>query len=77
MRILHQTLLRFRSLFSRSRVEDELSDELRFHLEQQIEENIAAGMRPREARYRAVRAIGNLELLKEECRDTRRVEWIP
>ena len=33
--------LRLRSLFRRSRVEQELDEELRYHLERQIEENIA------------------------------------
>lgn len=39
--------LRLRSLFKRSRVESELDDELQFHLEKQVEENIAAGMSAR------------------------------
>jgi len=44
MRWAEKLVLRFRSLFSRTRVEQELDDELRFHLEQQIEENLADGM---------------------------------
>jgi putative ABC transport system permease protein len=68
--------LRLRSLFRRSRVEQELDEELRYHIERQIEENIAKGMSPEEARCAAVRAMGGVERRKEECRDTRRVRLI-
>src|SRR5215813_13500247 len=68
--------LRLRSIFRRSQVEQELDEELRYHLERQIEENIAKGMTPEEARYAALRAMGGVELRKEECRDMRRVRWI-
>src|SRR5215475_7234321 len=68
--------LRLRSIFRRSQVEQELDEELRYHIERQIEENIAKGMTPEEARYAALRAIGGVERRKEECRDTRRVRWI-
>jgi hypothetical protein len=49
---------------------------MRFHLEQQIEENIAAGMTPQEARRAATREFGGVEQVKEECRDTRRVNFL-
>src|SRR5262245_17635172 len=76
MRIKHwfyTVPLRLRSLFRRARVEHELDEELRYHLERQIEENIAKGMMEEEARYAALRAMGGVERRKEECRDTRRV----
>jgi predicted permease len=68
--------LRLRSLFRRERVEGELDKELRFHLEQQTEENIAAGMTPEEARHAALRSLGGAAQLEEECRDMRRVSWV-
>ncbi len=68
--------LRLRSLFRRSQVEQELDEELRYHLERQIEELIAKGMTPEEARYAALRALGGIEQRKEECRDMRRVRLI-
>src|SRR5215831_19233798 len=68
--------LRLRSLFRRSQVEQELDEELRYHIERQIEEHIAKGMAPEEAQYAALRTIGGIERRKEECRDTRRVRWI-
>ncbi|HKQ80018.1 MAG TPA: ABC transporter permease [Blastocatellia bacterium] len=68
--------LRLRSLFRRSQVERELDEELRYHLDRQIEENIAKGVAPEEARYAALRAMGGVERRKDECRDTRRVRLI-
>jgi putative ABC transport system permease protein len=60
-----------RDLIRNPRVERELADELRFHIERQIEQNIAAGMSAEEARHAAVRLFGGAEQLKEECRDAR------
>jgi hypothetical protein len=57
-------------------VEQELDDELEFHLENKIEEGIANGLSPREARYRALRAMDGLEQRKEEMRDMRRIHWL-
>src|SRR5215475_3064922 len=68
--------LRLRSLFRRARVEQELDEELRYHIERQIEENIAKGMTEEDARYAALRAMGGVERRKDECRDTRRVRLI-
>src|ERR1051326_5048807 len=63
--------LRFRSLFRRKRVEQELDEELQYHLERKTEEYIAQGMTPEESRYAALRAMEGLTQHKEECRDTR------
>lgn len=74
MRIEHwfYTLpLRLRSLFRRRKVEQELNEELSFHIERKTEEGIAQGLTPEEARYTALRAIEGLEQKKEECRDRR------
>jgi len=68
--------LRLKSIFRRRRAEQELDDELRFHLEQKIEEGVAEGLSPEEARYRALRAMGGLEQQKEEMRDVRGVHWL-
>lgn len=76
MRWLHKLRLRWRSLVSRTRVEHELDVELRFHLDSQVEENLAAGMNPEEARYAALRSIGGLARIGEQCRDMRRVNFI-
>jgi macrolide transport system ATP-binding/permease protein len=76
MRWLYKLPLRIRSLFERDRVEQELSDELRFHMEKQIEEEIAQGATAEEARFSALRELGGVEQIKEECRDMRRVNFI-
>ncbi len=59
---------RLRSLFRRRRLERELDAELRFHLEQQAAENMAAGMSADDARAAALRSFGSTAYLKEECR---------
>jgi len=76
MRCFYKLPLRLRSLFTRGRVEQELSDELRFHLEKLTEEYVAKGMTPKEARCAALRELGGVEQIKEECRDMRRVNYI-
>src|SRR5271167_3375167 len=76
MRLFHKLHLRLRSLFRRCRVEEELTDELDFHLRELIQEDVAKGMPPEEARYAALRELGGLEQIKEECRDMRRINYI-
>jgi len=71
MRIADIVRHRLRSLFSRGKVEQELDEELRYHLERQIDENIAAGMSPDDARYAALQSIRDVAQRKEECRDSR------
>ena len=44
---------RLRGLLEHKRLERELDDEIRFHLEMQIEDNLKTGMSPAEARYAA------------------------
>ena len=72
MRWIYKLPLRLRSLFRKNRVEQELTEELRFHLEKLTEEKVAGGTTPEEAHYEALRELGTLELVKEECRDMRR-----
>lgn len=67
---------RLRSLFLRDRLDQDLTEELRFHLEQQIAEEVAAGVDPEEARAKALRNFGGMEQLKEGCRDSRGVRFI-
>ncbi len=58
-----------RSLISRTRVEEELDEEMQFHLERQIDEGLSAGLPREEARYAALRAMGAIGKSKEESRD--------
>ena len=71
-----KVILWFRALLRRERLENEMSKELRFHLDQQIENNVKAGMTPKEARYAALRSFGGVEQIKEECRRTRRIRFV-
>lgn len=68
---LHVACARLRGLFTRQRLERELDDEVRFHLEMQIEDNLNAGMSPAEARNAALRSFGPREPMKETYRDRR------
>ncbi len=61
----------FVDLTCRNRAEQELDEELRTHLERQIEQNMARGMDAEEARYAALRLFGGIEQVKERCRDMR------
>ena len=63
-------------LFQRSKAAARLDDELSFHLEQQIAENLAAGMSAEEARFAALRSFGNPALLREEARATWSWNWL-
>src|SRR5271165_5598084 len=73
---LYALPLRLRSLFRRERVEQELDEELQYHLDRKIQEYIAQGQTPEQARYAALRSMEGLTQRKEECRDTRRVNFI-
>ena len=62
--------MQFRMLFGRNEAGRQLQDELNFHLDRQIRENIAAGMSRKEARREALRLFGNPGLLREQARAT-------
>ncbi len=72
-RLWYKVRLRLRSLFRRARVEQELDEELSYHVERLIEQNVARGMSAAAARAAALRAMGGIEQRKEQVRDTRRV----
>src|SRR5262245_23170755 len=56
----------------RRRAERELDDEMRYHLDLELEAQRNAGLTPGEARDAALRAMGAIEKSKDECRDLRR-----
>jgi predicted permease len=62
---------RIRRLFQKSRAEKELDQELQFHMERQVADYVAAGIKPDEARRRATLEFGGLARVKEQVRDTR------
>jgi putative ABC transport system permease protein len=73
MRWLYKIPLRLRSLFRKHQADRELASELQFHLQQQIDQNLAQGLTPEEARDAALRQFGGVEQVKEECREMREV----
>lgn len=70
MRWLARLRMRVEMLLQRGRAGSRLDDELRFHLDQQVSENIAAGMSPDEARHAALRMFGNPAALRDQARET-------
>jgi putative ABC transport system permease protein len=71
MNPLRTIWFKLRSLGQRRAVKQEIDEELRFHIEQRTTENIAAGMSPAEAAREARKRFGNLQSVREECRDVR------
>jgi putative ABC transport system permease protein len=76
MRWLDRLRIRIAMLLGRRRAATRLDDELTFHLEHQIAENVAAGMKPDEARYAALRTFGNPALLREQSRAAWSWNWL-
>lgn len=74
--MLNDLWIRVRALFRRKSVETELDDELRFHLERQVEKYLKNGLSPEEARRRARVEFGGYEQVKEEYRDAHGVSLI-
>jgi len=58
---------RIANLFARSRVEREIDDELRAHMEMRMEDNQAAGMSPEDACRDALLRFGNPTVIKERA----------
>jgi len=76
VRWCYKVPLRLRSLFLKNKAELDLSEELQFHLQNQIEEYVEQGMNLQEARHAALRSIGGVEQVKEECREARKMNLI-
>jgi putative ABC transport system permease protein len=74
--MLDRIKTRWRALFHKEKLERELDDELRFHLERQITQNLRNGMDPDDAHYSALKSFGPLQRSKEESRDARGVRLI-
>jgi putative ABC transport system permease protein len=69
-------IFRLRALFRRHKVEAELDAELRGHLENEIEKYVDAGVPRSEVARRARLALGGLEQIKEQCRESRGTRWL-
>src|SRR5262245_41091582 len=75
-RWIHQIHLRLRTILHRARVEQELEEELRFHIEQRIDLEVSKGRSSSDARQIALRAMDGIEQQKEVCRDMRRTRFV-
>ena len=69
--MLSDLLFRLRAIFRRTTVDSELSDELRFHLERQVEKNVRSGLSIEEAQRQARLSFGGVQQITEECRSAR------
>ena len=66
----------FARLFRSRRLEAELDRELRFHIESQVADKVAAGMPEAEARRMTQLQFGGVEQVKEDCRESRGTLWV-
>lgn len=67
---------RFLAIFRKRRLDRELDDELRFHIDAEIEKNLRRGMTPEQARQEAQRSFGGFEQVKEVYRGRRGIPMI-
>ncbi|HLY63780.1 MAG TPA: ABC transporter permease [Terriglobia bacterium] len=68
---IRQFAIRFTALFRRTRLEQDMNEEVRAHLEMMIEENVRRGMSRGEARFAALREFGGIDQMKEVYREQR------
>ena len=68
--MLDDIRFRLRALLRRNTAEDDLDDELRFHLERAVEQHVARGFSLPEAHRRARLEFGQLDAVKEDCRQS-------
>ena len=66
----------WKSLFRKRTLDAQLSSEVRFHIEELTDANVAAGMSREEARRKAVLEFGGGEQIKEDLRDVHRVRIV-
>jgi ABC-type antimicrobial peptide transport system permease subunit len=71
--MLDRLSIRLQALCRKARIERDLDDELRYHIEKDIERNLGRGMSQAEARQAAMRAFGGVQQIKEASRDARGV----
>src|SRR5882724_5603515 len=73
---LHTFVQRLAALFRRRRLEDDLDEELRSHLEMAVELNVGKGMSAADARREALRSFGGIERTKEMYREQRELPML-
>ena len=74
--MLTDLLFRLRALARGRTVERELDEELRFHVDHEIDKYVAAGLSRREATRKARLIFGGVDQIKEDCRDARGITFV-
>ena len=72
---LRDDLRRLWSWLKPAAAERQLDEEIRYHIEREMEENVRAGMSREAARREAVRQFGGIDRHAEESRDIRPTRW--
>ena len=67
---------RLRLFIRKKKLDADMAEEMRLHLERRVQANLAAGMAPDEARYAAQRQFGGVDQLKETAREQRGSLWL-
>ncbi|MBL8983160.1 MAG: hypothetical protein JNL26_13300, partial [Gemmatimonadetes bacterium] len=76
MSLFSEIQVRLRGLFSRRSMDREMEAELAFHLERDVEQRVARGVAPAEARRQARAAFGGVDVAREAVRDERGTRWL-
>ncbi len=76
MRALRAWLRRLGGLFGKQRRDREFAEELESHLQMHVDDNLRAGMSPKEARRQAFIKLGGVEQTKENYRERRGLPWL-
>lgn len=63
-------------LWQRNEVHSDIDDELKFHIEMRIKDNIASGMTEEQAKADAMKRFGNMQKVKSDCREALGVEML-
>lgn len=74
--MIRTIIKRLLALFQKDRLEREMTEEMRFHLECETEAQMRRGLSREEARFAALKNFGGVEQFKEECRDINRSRWV-
>jgi putative ABC transport system permease protein len=69
--MLSDFLFRLRAIFRAKSMDTGLDEELKFHLDRQLEKSIQSGLSPEEAHRRVRLDFGGATQVTEECRDAR------
>jgi len=68
---IRQQQFRFRGLFRKQKLEDEMAAEIQQHLQQEAQFHRESGLSPEDAGFAAQRQFGGIAQIKESCRDER------